>query len=346
MTVKLPRDSADEANSERVNPVGSDSEIVGASMTQVSAFLEQWSLAQAHVSLVAHRENTVYRVDTAHGESYALRVRRAGYRSDGEISSELDWMAMLSKNGLCVPEPVTASDGSRLVSIGEFRADLVTWLSGKPMGSSGEPLEIADPVATFRTLGRTAARLHLISDDWTLPEVFERPCWDNDALLGEAPLWGRFWDGPGLNASDMALFSQFRDLARVALTDVEDSLDTGLIHADLVRENILLEPNDPNAIALIDFDDGVFGYRLFEIATALGKNVGEPQYLALREALIDGYREIRSIDISALELFMAIRAASYVGWSAARRAEPGGDARAERIVDAARAAVAAWLNLN
>ncbi len=344
MTIKRPEDAADDTEGSAANTLDNDSENLGVTMNRVYAFLEHWSLSQSQVTLAATRENTVYRVDTTQGDSYALRIRRVSYRSDAEINSELDWMAMLSQEGLSVPVPVTASDGSRLVCIGEHRADLVTWLSGKPMGSSGERLLLTNAIMTFRTLGRTAARLHLLSDQWTLPSGFERPRWDNDALLGESPLWGRFWDCSGLNASDTELFSQFRKAARVALTEVHDLLDFGLIHADLVSENILLEPTDINTIALIDFDDGVFGYRLFEIATALGKNVDEPQYTALRDALIDGYRELRSIDISNLELFMAIRAATYVGWSAARKTEPGGGARAERAVRLARVAVTRWLN--
>lgn len=313
------------------------------SITLAYAFLEYWSLADASISLAAHRENTIYRVDTAQGDSYALRIRRQGYRTDIEINSELVWMAMLSQEGLHVPLPITALNGSCLVCVGDHRADLVTWLDGEPMGMSGEPLKLADAVTTFKALGRTAAKLHLLSDQWASPSEFERPHWDCQALMGDSPLWGRFWDCPGLSASDAMLFTQFREAASAALNDVHDSLDMGLIHADLVRENVLLHPTDNNVVALIDFDDSVYGYRLFEIATALGKNVNEPQYLALRQALIEGYRELRAIDISALDLFMAIRAATYVGWSAERRAEPGGDARADRLVHAARVATMSWL---
>jgi len=81
----------------------------------------------------------------------------------------------------------------------------------------------------------------------------------------------------------------------------------------------------------------------FGFATVLGKNVNEPQYRALRDALLEGYRELRPIDTSALDLFMAIRAATYVGWSAARASEPGGDGRAERLLCEARASVTDWL---
>jgi len=91
-------------------------------MQQVYAFLEHWSLAQAHPSFVAQRENTVYRVDTISNKSYALRIRRVGYRSDLEINSELEWMAMLAKEGLRVPVPVAASDGTHIVRIGKYRA--------------------------------------------------------------------------------------------------------------------------------------------------------------------------------------------------------------------------------
>jgi len=280
---------------------------VGVPESQAYAFLEHWSLEKAHVSLAAHRENSVYRVDTPQGRSYALRIRRVGYRTDTELISELDWMTMLAKKGLRVPLPVAASDGSRMVCIGKDRADLVTWLNGKAIGASGESLTLSEATNTFRTLGKTAARLHLLSDQWTMPAGFNRPRWDSDALFGESPLWGRFWDCAELSQSDAGLFTRFREAASKAL-------------------------------------NSVFGYRLFEIATALVKNVNEPQYPAIRDALIEGYRELRPMNTSGLDLFMATRAATYVGWSAARLSEPGGQARFDRVTRAARDAASHWLS--
>jgi len=270
---------------------------VGVPESQAYAFLEHWSLEKAHVSLAAHRENSVYRVDTPQGRSYALRIRRVG-----------------------------------------------TWLNGKAIGASGESLTLSEATNTFRTLGKTAARLHLLSDQWTMPAGFNRPRWDSDALFGESPLWGRFWDCAELSQSDAGLFTRFREAASKALNSLHDALDMGLIHADLVRENVLVDSADPSAVALIDFDDGVFGYRLFEIATALVKNVNEPQYPAIRDALIEGYRELRPMNTSGLDLFMATRAATYVGWSAARLSEPGGQARFDRVTRAARDAASHWLS--
>ena len=54
---------------------------------------------------------------------------------------------------------------------------------------------------------------------------------------------------------------------------------------------------------MIDFDDGGFGFRLFDIATALIKHRVEPDFTDLRAALIEGYHSQRTLDVGALEFF-------------------------------------------
>ena len=97
------------------------------------------------------------------------------------------------------------------------------------------------------------------------------------------------------------MFTAFREQAAVAMSEL--SLDMGLIHADLVRENVLVNGSD---LYFIDFDDGGFGYRLFDVATALLKNRAEPNYADLQTALIDGYRSLRALDTTQLDLFLAL----------------------------------------
>jgi len=48
-----------------------------------------------------------------------------------------------------------------------------------------------------------------------------------------------------------------RDLARVDLAASESDLEQGLIHADLLTENVMV---DGTHLAFIDFDDGAFGF--------------------------------------------------------------------------------------
>ncbi len=95
---------------------------------------------------------------------------------------------------------------------------------------------------------------------------------------------------------------------------------------------------------MIDFDDGGYGFRLFDIATALVKYLDQPDYAALKDALTQGYLSVRPLDPAPLDLFMAIRAATYVGWNIERINEDGAAARNARFVATARDLARAYLS--
>lgn len=303
----------------------------------VTEALALWGMTGAKVDLIAARENQVYRVDHG-GACYALRLHRRGYRTNAELRSELQWMDAAAQGGIVVPAPIFSTSGAFLHVVQDVQVDVLTWLSGKPLG---EVLNVSDRPALFRNLGREMARLHEISDTWLRPDGFVRCKWDREGLLGETPLWDRFWDNPGLTADDRALFAELRSTANTALMRMEGSLDCGLIHADLVSANVMV--ND-NRVALIDFDDGGFGFRLFDIATALLKHMSEADFPALQAALIDGYRSIRAIDTAPLDLFLVLRAATYVGWNITRMDEDGAEGRNERFINMTRQLASGYLD--
>lgn len=298
----------------------------------VEKALAAWGMESAGWSLIAARENQVFRVDHA-GRSFALRLHRPGYRTDAELWSELKWMDAVSKGGLHVPAPIRSVSGNVLHVIDNTQIDMLNWLSGAPVGQTGEALDVNDRTGLFRAMGLEMARLHAVSDDWDIPEGFSRCSWDRAGLLGEAPLWDRFWDNPTLSPGDRDLFLTTRDVADRQLQEVEAALDYGLIHADLVRENVMV---DGDKLQLIDFDDSGFGFRLFDVATTLLKNLSEPDYADLRRALIEGYRSARPLDTTNLDLFILLRALTYVGWIITRLDEDGSEVRNTRFVTNAR----------
>lgn len=306
-------------------------------MTLAANALALWGLEDAQCDFVAGRENQVFRVVSGRGR-FALRIKRPGYRSTQELQSELDWMAQMRRAGLQVPEPLPSVAGRLLEPVGGHLVDVVTWLDGRPMGKTREPLDLPNAPATFRALGREMAKLHAASDAWATPTTFKRCAWDADGLLGEDPLWGRFWENPTLEGDTKRLLDDFRRLARRELARVD--LEQGLIHADLVRENVML---DGDRIAMIDFDDGGFGYRIFDVATALLKNRSEPNYSELQGALIEGYRSQRPLDTAQLDLFLALRAVTYLGWIIPRMSEPGSAARNAYFMQDAEALCRAYL---
>jgi Ser/Thr protein kinase RdoA (MazF antagonist) len=304
----------------------------------VEQALDLWSLHDATYSLVAARENAVFKI-TSDTDNYALRLHRSGYRTDAELLSELQWMNAVSEGGIKVPAPIASTSHALLHVVDGVQVDVLTWLSGITMDQTlNGQVNRAD---LFERLGKDMARLHAVSDAWPQPDGFIRCSWDRDGLLGQAPLWDRFWDNPGLARDDRSLLIAMRDKADNELASLEATLDYGLIHADLVAANVMV---NGDALQMIDFDDGGFGFRLFDIATALLKHLDAPDYPELRAALIKGYTSERPIDLAALDLFMMLRAATYVGWNITRMLEDGGEARNARFINTTKRLAIAYLH--
>jgi Ser/Thr protein kinase RdoA (MazF antagonist) len=225
--------------------------------------------------------------------------------------------------------------------------DLLSWLDGKPLGRTAIPFsgDAATMSEIFRNIGITLARTHNLADQWERPKSFERPSWDIEGLVGDNPFWGRFWEIRGVSAEVTDLLSRVHQRCRQDLVQfVAGGADYGLIHADLARENIL---TDGKTVSLIDFDDGGFGFRMFDIATALFKNIREPYYDQLQASLLAGYETERALtprDKQALPLFLVMRSLTYVGWIDARGHESGMEERRKRMLDDAIELSSAYLS--
>jgi Ser/Thr protein kinase RdoA (MazF antagonist) len=288
--------------------------------------VRSWPLNVRTVTLAAHRENAVYRVEADEG-AFALRLHRPGYRLAEELTSELQMMAMLEQEGIAVPRPLKARDGAFLNLVNDTQVSVLSWLQGRPLGLTGHPLVLDHRQGTFFRLGAALADMHAAFDGWQRPPGFTRPRWDADGLMGDNPTWGRFWENPLLTQEQVQLFLAVRDRLRRILNDGD--FDHGLIHADLVSENILVDGVQP---VLIDFDDSGFGFRLQDLATALVKHQDEHDYAELRAALLSGYRKRADITGEDVTLFLLIRHLSYVGWIAPRMVDAATQKRAEGFI--------------
>jgi Ser/Thr protein kinase RdoA (MazF antagonist) len=286
-----------------------------------------WGISPDAVKLAARRENVVYRARTTNGEA-ALRLHRPGYRTAQELQSEMQWMQHLAQGGLAVPLPIASASGALIEMVDDTPISVLKWLPGAPSGA-GDRLDVSDPLAFVNELGRSMARLHDLSDAWTPPVDFTRPSWDLNGLLGDDPLWGRFWENPDLTQDQAAILQDTRQKAHDLLSGMEDRLDYGLIHADIITENILVEGTQ---VSLIDFDDGGWGFRAFELATFLMRFLNQPNYADLRDALLGGYATRQAVDPQMLDFFILLRALTYPGWIIPRRHEPGGAERSTRAI--------------
>ena len=296
-----------------------------------STALHHWSMNEnARLQLLKYRENAVFSVTGADGRRYAMRIHRAGYHSDDELRSELQWMDALNQAGIQTPNVIAAKDGALFKVVQEAsvpeprQVDLLAWVEGESLGSveEGASADAEEVVKQYRTVGELMARLHNQAQVWQRPEGFTRHAWDIDGLLGEQPFWGRFWELESLSPGQVALIQRTRGAVREELERFGQGEDRyGLIHCDFLPENLLC---GEDGIRLIDFDDAGFGWHLFDIATSLFflKLMGDGNADAIENAFVEGYRSQRDLPDSHLAMlptFLLLRGLVYLGWAHTRR---------------------------
>lgn len=286
--------------------------------------LEQWGITDCEPVLLKLRENGVFKIALPDGRPAVIRVHRDGYHTDAELRSELQWMRSLNAEGVEVPAVFPTTAGEDFVVIegagvpAPRQVDVLGWIDGETLGSLDGGLDdaIARPPEVFASVGRLAARLHNQVAGWEKPVGFTRHAWDNDGLTGEYPFWGRFWELEFLTDAQRELVLEARAVARRDLAMYGQSAETyGLIHADLLPENVLIDGD--GAVRPIDFDDAGFGWHLFDLATITFFFQRDPRFPAARDAVFAGYREERALsdaELAHMPLFYLLRGFTYLGW--------------------------------
>jgi putrescine aminotransferase len=323
------------------NPPEDDPVLMGV-RALAGAALAHWDLSDAPLALVKHRENTIFKVSAPDGRAYALRVHRHGYHTDAELQSEIDWMRTLARDGcLETPTVVPTVDGRDFVTVRHERVpqprqvSMIEWLNGTAFDNLGRverglETELKD---RYRKLGALAGRLHKHSASHRPPDGFTRPAWDEAGLVGEHPLWGRFWEHPKVTREQRALMRKARIVLDGLLKQIgKDPENYGLIHADFLPENVLVEDGH---MRLIDFDDSGWGWYLFEVAASVFPHVNQPFFDALLAEYVAGYRTERELSKEHEELipaFIMLRGFTYLGWLKTRAgAMPNADRVAEEV---------------
>ena len=307
-------------------------------------------VAKPRLTLVTVSENVTFRLtdgrltDGTSGKDWVLRLHRPGYNSAAELEAERVWTAALRAAGLAVPEPLPARDGRAFVlqpveTTGEVRLTGVTrWIDGEVLdGLLKDSARAAERPGWFTRLGALVARTHLQSETWTPPPGFARGRLDADGLMGPAPRWGPFWDHPALTAEDRSLVLAARKVLYARLSALpQDPAVFGMIHADLHPGNLLVRGDD---LAIIDFDDAAFGWRMYDIAVALTHQQAAADFAAVRDAFLSGYRKVRNLpeaEAAQLPLFLLVRGLVQLGWLHERPEIDPGDWLARQIAQVRR----------
>ena len=297
--------------------------------------MSAYDVAESRIEVVAHGENTTFRVIARDGGhearpctgdiagQYLLRVHRP-YRhgrdidSEAAITSELEWLvALRADTSLSVPDPVrTVRDeltttatangvaGSRVCS-------LLRWMKGRNHSRSARPVHL-------HRLGGVLAELHIHADRWRISDDFVRIRWDHETFFGNTMVYGSV---DAVDARKLLPTHLHREFERVAqnvgslMQQLGEGADVfGLIHADAHLDNVLF---DRQQARLIDFDDCGFGYRIYDVAVALWELRHRDDYPAFKEAFVRGYTEHRPLPVEQMEhldTFIAAREVAFLLW--------------------------------
>jgi Ser/Thr protein kinase RdoA (MazF antagonist) len=283
---------------------------------------------EARLTLLAHMENTTFRVDADGGARYMLRVHRTSHtpsqprRSLANVRSEMLWLAALRRDtDLVVPAPLTSRDGALCVvaeapGVPEPRiCALLCWVDGRFINARLTPTHL-------ERVGAFIARLHDHTATWETPSGLERGRVGHLSDEVAASILATITADYG--SEDVATIERVIRLTQAtqrALAHQPGS--SGLIHGDLHQDNYLFHRGEVRAI---DFDDCGWGTYLYDLAVTPSEIRHRAHYPALRAALLRGYQRLRPLATDHerhLDTLVAWRQLQLIVWFLEQRHHPG-----------------------
>jgi len=257
----------------------------------------QYPVEVRSLRLLQHGFNTTFRVDTASGEKFALRLNVNSKRTAANLAAEAQWLWALGQDtDLWVPVPQHTISGDLTTSVWSpdldrnVKAVLFSWLPGKELGD--------EPTAPkMREVGRTLAVLHRHGAAWrpqgeaTLP-VLDRPYWEMPNRLIE--------ENSPLNAAQIDVVSRVMEGVSQVVAE---------LFAQGVAQPIHTDPHNWNMkwcrgrLSIFDFDDSAVGPPVFDLAIATYYLRPQQESAA---AMIEGYRAESPLPVYTAEQFEAL----------------------------------------
>jgi Ser/Thr protein kinase RdoA (MazF antagonist) len=290
--------------------------------TMARAALLRYDIDRPEVTFHAFETNLLYRVTSASGDRFVLRLAVPGWRTLTDHRSEAAWLEALARDtGVGAPRIVPSRAGEPVVQLeapdvpGTWNAMLMTWVPGRLLGRflSERNLE---------KLGALFAELHHHGATWRPPEGFTSRRFEHWLSRGEENLvtgGGRAGPPAGVLSAEARELLDRVDQAVVGAYAAIDRSDLRVIHCDLWHDNVKLHRG---ALHPFDFEDTVWGFRAHDIAMAmldLLESTDESRYSALLPAFRRGYEAHLAWPADPIEPLQVGRLLWKVNWVAHHR---------------------------
>lgn len=270
--------------------------------------LSHYALPLVKLSPLTHFDNTTFRVVTEDGWQGVLRVCRHAKRTLPQIQSELVWLhAIRQETSLVVPTPVANQKGEWITTeiapgISEPRhCVLFEWVEGRFRTKGLSPM-------SMKQVGAYMGQLHCQAQQFIRPIGFERLRLQLDGEIGVYLAKGLRDGSAIITPEDRRILEQTERVCAGIIAQLGEATDVfNLIHADMHQRNYLFHPN---GLRLIDFDDCGFGHFLYDLGVTCWYLRRRTDYVQLRQALLQGYRQHHFLSADHEQLlnhFVALR---------------------------------------
>ena len=257
--------------------------------------LTHYDLDVERLELVGTETNLIYRVRTAVGEQFALRVAAPGWRTLQDLQSEAMWLEALDRDTDIVVSVVkrtrekgtSADSGQAVVTVSApgvpqpRHAILMRWLPGGLLGKRLTEVNLYK-------MGELFAQMHQHGANWQPPEGFTRRKFDKFISRGEPEMLFAEAQMSAYTSHQLTVFQEVRTRVEAEYAQL-DPTDLRVIHCDLWHDNIKVHRGQ---LCPFDFEDTVWGYRLHDMAMALldlMEETNAEEYARLLAAFKQGY---------------------------------------------------------
>ncbi|KUN24638.1 hypothetical protein AQJ23_18015 [Streptomyces antibioticus] len=284
---------------------------------QITAALTAYGRAGAlsGARLLSLSENATYLCTFSDApDPLVLRLHRPGFRTLPQIRSELMWTERLRADGAVATPAVVPTPAGEAAASFPGAGGALQHAALFEFAPGAEP-DTTDFAEVMEVVGRETAALHEHASRWQRPDVFTRPEWDLDNLIGAASLWGRWRDNPDVPPGGVEVLARAEQkMTRELDAYGRGPAEFGLIHGDLRAANLLVAPD---AVRLIDFDDCGHGWFLYDLACSLSFVEHDPRAAHWVAAWLRGYRArrpLREEDVRAIPALVMLRRLMLVAW--------------------------------
>ncbi len=278
--------------------------------------LDRYGLSDATANPLVSYNNQVYRIESANGQRYSLRICGFAEMNRRWFEDELIWLDFVAqRNPRLAPRPIANEQGELVTVIASPEGDrlccLFAWIEGSELQHDLTP-------ANLREIGRSVAELHNIAREFPFPDAtndFRGEYRYDQSLVRSQREWIE-QHRDEIGAENVALLERAVGYVLTEMDRIGQTRATyGFIHADLHFGNLLVQDEQ---IYVIDFEQLGRGHFLYDFACLwIELPDEEEKFVPLWQSFVAGYSEVTELPFrkeEELSPFIVIGRLNFLDW--------------------------------